>query len=773
MGQLVPNVSEMLEERRWKKDLKKNGARKTAGDQLREHMKKSETFYIYAEGAGGVIDETETKDGNEAGVIARAWSIKYPDYIIWVHSSHGYTAMKFRDGEAILKSEDKALDERPEAMTDMTKDEYMYPTDLQSAIKDMISTSNGLRRFDAYIHYSGLMTYEQYAEIISMVETKMAEDPDWFHDNSYEEMARYVYANMTDTSELKKSDGFHVKDAFGKVIWYTEDFNEAKGYVDRNPHYMIWQGNHMIPDWEYDSYMNKATDYDDDPETKEDAEARAKELGSSYGTAQSDDGSWWVTPAGITSHDAKRAYAESRASGKPAENSAKIAWSVQNKTQKMAKTLIETYRGYDLVFVNQQLEVHHNGELIGIYPSALSAKYDIDERTGVVHDIRAGLYPMDKVKKSKGRMKKNEEDYMDDEYHPDEDDIFITQERNGRMYVSQLEETFDDYDEMDEAIRDWMNRHSYYPNVWEVSDHGNIHMYSLSKSKMKKGAVVTNPSAREMMLFVYHVFIPGDEDRRYMTDDYDEAVRYAENLSERTGQTIEIFDTNSDEVEEISKIIGTLDTAERALGGDPDDFGAVGKNMNKSFATEEEISMLVSEGFSDVFNDGRVWEYDLTMLGEPVDGTTARVTFTNFADKPLLYASIGGRVFANTIGVESSELRSMIEFWKMTARGHGYMVKFKSAVLKEGNNMQKSTDKLKIGILNGRGEEPSKMKKNEDWDSELSAIQRTAYNFINDLYDVEYGRPYENELQPLIDSARASAKAIDDWIYSQSDKYFE
>jgi len=355
MGNLIPSVGEMLDDRRWKRDLKPNGMRKTAKEQLDEHMNKSETFYIYAEGSGGVIDETETKDGDEAGVIGRAWSIKYPDYIIWVHSSHGYTAMKFRNGEAIQKSDDKALDERPESMTDMTK--FIYE-DFES--RDFEAEPLVMTNYEGYGINETLKTvggethrywvvYKDGYDIGTADSLESAKE--WIDEQIGKSMKKNV--EKGDYDDIFTDDVVDRYDVIveGNIIGTFDDYDDALGMFEvitvhgLGPKYtgevqVICRKKSGAEQVELSGMAKAEGDaitYDDDPETKEDAEARAKELGSSYGTAQSDDGSWWVTPAGITSHDAKRAYAESRASGKPAENSAKIAWSVQNKTKKSMK----------------------------------------------------------------------------------------------------------------------------------------------------------------------------------------------------------------------------------------------------------------------------------------------------------------------------------------------------------------------------------------------------------------------------------------------------
>lgn len=69
-------------------------------------------------------------------------------------------------------------------------------------------------------------------------------------------------------------------------------------------------------------------------EKREDAEAKAKELGMDVSQVVSSKAGYFIAPNGITSKVAKEVYAKSRADGKDKETAAKIAWSVQNKIDK-------------------------------------------------------------------------------------------------------------------------------------------------------------------------------------------------------------------------------------------------------------------------------------------------------------------------------------------------------------------------------------------------------------------------------------------------------
>ena len=63
-----------------------------------------------------------------------------------------------------------------------------------------------------------------------------------------------------------------------------------------------------------------------------------------------------------------------------------------------------------------------------------------------------------------------------DGFVPDEEDIYI--QDNGVWQSGKL--ITDDHDpaHQDAAIKDWMDEAQYWPNVWVVSDHGNIALYT-------------------------------------------------------------------------------------------------------------------------------------------------------------------------------------------------------------------------------------------------------------------------------------------------------
>lgn len=67
-------------------------------------------------------------------------------------------------------------------------------------------------------------------------------------------------------------------------------------------------------------------------ETKNEAMNRAIMEGFyKSSVVEADSGGWYIAPKGITSHEAKKAYANCRADGGGKEKCAKIAWSVENQ----------------------------------------------------------------------------------------------------------------------------------------------------------------------------------------------------------------------------------------------------------------------------------------------------------------------------------------------------------------------------------------------------------------------------------------------------------
>jgi len=77
----------------------------------------------------------------------------------------------------------------------------------------------------------------------------------------------------------------------------------------------------------------------------------------------------------------------------------------------------------------------------------------------------------------------NLDDYEGQEDEPSEEDIFISD--TGHLgchdYVTCNGKVIHhgNPDHTDGAIRAWMETEQYWPNVWTVSDHGNIHPHAL------------------------------------------------------------------------------------------------------------------------------------------------------------------------------------------------------------------------------------------------------------------------------------------------------
>jgi hypothetical protein len=73
-----------------------------------------------------------------------------------------------------------------------------------------------------------------------------------------------------------------------------------------------------------------------------------------------------------------------------------------------------------------------------------------------------------------------EREEEDEEFEPDEHDIFMypSGQLGSRTSVSaggKFLGEFSSDEEAEEAIKEWMEENKWWPNVWRVSDHGNIH----------------------------------------------------------------------------------------------------------------------------------------------------------------------------------------------------------------------------------------------------------------------------------------------------------
>jgi hypothetical protein len=72
-----------------------------------------------------------------------------------------------------------------------------------------------------------------------------------------------------------------------------------------------------------------------------------------------------------------------------------------------------------------------------------------------------------------------ETEYTEDDIEPCDDDAYVTtcydylSVSAGGKWIANVQS----HDEAEELIRDWMRTNQYYPSVWSVSDHGNVHAY--------------------------------------------------------------------------------------------------------------------------------------------------------------------------------------------------------------------------------------------------------------------------------------------------------
>ena len=77
-----------------------------------------------------------------------------------------------------------------------------------------------------------------------------------------------------------------------------------------------------------------------------------------------------------------------------------------------------------------------------------------------------------------------------DEDQPSEDDAFLAPtgplgSRTSLSVDGKFIGEFKSDEEAEEALVKWMKKNSIYPGVWYVSDHGNVHPYTLSEKSAK------------------------------------------------------------------------------------------------------------------------------------------------------------------------------------------------------------------------------------------------------------------------------------------------
>jgi hypothetical protein len=86
-------------------------------------------------------------------------------------------------------------------------------------------------------------------------------------------------------------------------------------------------------------------------------------------------------------------------------------------------------------------------------------------------------------KKSKGSEEEPFEEASEED-QPDEDDLFIQDSGPlGSQYSVGTQHkhigTYADSEEMEKAIKEWMDANKFWPNIWYISDHGNVSPYKM------------------------------------------------------------------------------------------------------------------------------------------------------------------------------------------------------------------------------------------------------------------------------------------------------
>ena len=110
-----------------------------------------------------------------------------------------------------------------------------------------------------------------------------------------------------------------------------------------------------------------------------------------------------------------------------------------------------------------------------------------------------------------------------------ENDIFINDDWLTAYYAGKQIVAVDDPHEIDAAIRDWMEKNTYWPSVWWVSDHGNVHPYKLEAAAPPENELAPRMEDEE------------DEEDEYEDEEGEEQPpsRYAVPLYVRdTGETV-------------------------------------------------------------------------------------------------------------------------------------------------------------------------------------------------------------------------------------------
>lgn len=78
----------------------------------------------------------------------------------------------------------------------------------------------------------------------------------------------------------------------------------------------------------------------------------------------------------------------------------------------------------------------------------------------------------------------DDEETFDEPEEPDDEDAILSdsgplgRKTSASIGGKHLGE-FDDEEEAKEALRDWMTKNNFYPNVWRLSDHGNYHKITI------------------------------------------------------------------------------------------------------------------------------------------------------------------------------------------------------------------------------------------------------------------------------------------------------
>lgn len=125
------------------------------------------------------------------------------------------------------------------------------------------------------------------------------------------------------------------------------------------------------------------------------------------------------------------------------------------------------------------------GVQLGGGPSKTFKSFDDAEdflanKLGDKYDEERGEYEIELIESI---IKEDPDDIEHDDFEPEEDDIFFTSvgSLGSKTQVSaggKVIGTFVEFEDAEKAAKEWCKKNNFWPNAWNVSDHGNYHLMS-------------------------------------------------------------------------------------------------------------------------------------------------------------------------------------------------------------------------------------------------------------------------------------------------------